>query len=120
MEVTDLVYTLALDPPVQAATVTAAATVMVALIGVMLEMMRRNHKKLGDVQQNTKDAVHQVQNSHSTNLRDDIDRVLQSLDRVELTQRLHGKDIGGLREEMRQERVERNDLERRVDRLTER
>ncbi|MFG1602839.1 hypothetical protein [Actinoplanes sp. NPDC049265] len=111
---------LALEAPVQAAVVTATGAVLAALIGVLLEMVRRSHKKLGQVEQKADVAVSQVHNSHATNLRDDIDRVLASLDRVEHTQRLHTKEIGGLREEIRHERVERNDLERRVDRLYER
>ncbi|GGN40138.1 phosphoenolpyruvate-protein kinase (PTS system EI component) [Actinoplanes campanulatus] len=88
----------ALEAPVQAAIVTAAGTVIVALLGLGLEFMRRSHKRIGEVRE-------QVANSHKTNLRDDIDRVLDGID--------------GLRQEIRHERAERLALENRVDRLAE-
>lgn len=100
----------ALEPAVQSAAVTALGTVLVALVGVAIELLRRSHKRLGTV-------TDQVQNTHQTNLRDDVDSVLAALERIEATQRQHGHDIGGLRHEIRQERTERADLERRVDRL---
>jgi hypothetical protein len=111
--VINLVPTFALEAPVQAAIVTATGAVIVALIGIALEMLRRNHKRLGRVQE-------QVVNSHPTNLRDDVDRVLAGLERIERTQRQQGGDINGLREEIRHERAERLDVERRLNRLTER
>ncbi|MEU8327301.1 DUF2746 domain-containing protein [Micromonospora sp. NPDC048839] len=106
---------LSMEPPVQAAIVTACGTVSVALIGVVVELLRRQHKRLGEVKAHAAAARDQVQNSHTTNLRDDIDRVLAGLDQVIETQRQHGKDIGGLREELRTERIERIDVERRLD-----
>ncbi|MEU4155688.1 DUF2746 domain-containing protein [Actinoplanes sp. NPDC026670] len=95
---TNLVEILALEAPVQAAIVTTFGTIAVALIGIILELLRRNHKKLGAVKD-------QVQNSHSTNLRDDIDVVIA--------------ELRGLRTEVRQERSERFDYEQRTnERLT--
>lgn len=95
---TNLVQILALEAAVQAAIVTAAGTVLVALIGIALELLRRNHKRLGRVQE-------QVVNSHPTNLRDDIDQVLS--------------ELRGLRTEVRHERAERFDYEQRTnERLT--
>lgn len=107
---TDLVNILALEPPVQAAIATSAATVVVALIGVALELLRRSHKKLGAVRD-------QVENSHGTNLRDDIDHVIAAVSRIEEMQKFHTGAIAGMREEMRQQRVEHHDLEKQVHRL---
>jgi hypothetical protein len=103
---------VALEASVQAAAVTAFGAILVALIGIALELLRRNNKRLGSVQQ-------QVQNSHPTNLRADVDDVLAALERIERTQGQHGDEIGGLREEIRHERAERLDVERRIDRLTD-
>ncbi|MEV4642780.1 DUF2746 domain-containing protein [Actinoplanes sp. NPDC049548] len=99
--------TLALDATVQAATVTALGTIIVALVGIALELLRRNHKRLGTVRD-------QVQNNHDTNLRDDVDQVLTGLDDVKNMLHQHGRDIGGIREELRHERAERLDVERRL------
>ncbi|MFI5840539.1 DUF2746 domain-containing protein [Catenuloplanes sp. NPDC051500] len=83
-----------LEAPVQAAIVTAVGTVTVALIGVVLEYLRRNHKRLGEVKE-------QVANSHKTNLRDDIDVVIA--------------ELRGLRTEVQQERRERFEADQRTD-----
>lgn len=90
----DLVQTLALEAPVQVAVVTTAGTITVALIGTILEILRRSHKRLGAVKE-------QVQNAHPTNLRDDIDVVIA--------------ELRGLRSEVRQERLERFDYEQRTN-----
>lgn len=41
----------------------------------------------------TRKILHQVQNDHKTNLRDDVDQVLGKLDRVIAVQDKHGEDI---------------------------
>ncbi|MDH6462048.1 hypothetical protein M2302_002223 [Micromonospora sp. A200] len=102
------VITLALEAPVQAAMVTAGGGVTVALVGVLVEILRRQHKRLGEVREH-------VANSHQTNLRDDVDQVLAGLDRVLEGQLRHSREIAGLREELRHERVERLEVERRLD-----
>ena len=108
----------ALEPAVQSAAVTAIGAILVTLIGVVVELLRRSHKRLGVV-------TDQVQNSHPTNLRDDVDTLLhgvgQLLDgqaRHDELLREHAADIGGLRQELRHERAERLDVERRLDRLS--
>ncbi|QGJ90179.1 membrane protein [Mycobacterium phage SheaKeira] len=71
-------------------------------------LTQRTHgKKLGDIKE-------QVANSHSTNLRDDIDRVIaavaavtETVGDVKFQLRDVKQDIGGLREELRFERQER-------------
>ncbi|AEK07305.1 hypothetical protein PBI_MYXUS_32 [Mycobacterium phage Myxus] len=84
----------------------AAMPVLAVVLPVWLT--QRNHgKKLGDIKE-------QVANSHNTNLRDDIDRVLASvatlaegLGDVKVQVRDVKSDIGGIREDIRQERQER-------------
>jgi uncharacterized membrane protein len=110
--VNPLVHLLALETGVQSAVVTATGTIIVALVGVALELLRRSHQRLGEVKE-------QVQNSHGTNLRDDLDQVVATVSRIESAQTLNTGAITELRAELRHERVERHDLERRVDRLYE-
>jgi hypothetical protein len=58
----------------------------------------------------------EVKNSHTTNLREDVDAVLGKLDAVIDGQRRHDAEISGLRADMRVERQERLAL---ADRLKE-
>lgn len=99
---------LAMDPTVQTALVTTGGTVTVALIGVLVEVLRRQYKRLGEVREH-------VANDHTTNLRDDLDQVIRGLSDVKALLRDQGRDISGLREEIRHERTERLDVERRLD-----
>ena len=99
---------LALDTPVQSAVVTAAGAIIVALVGVALELLRRSHQRLGEV-------TDQVKNSHGTNLRDDLDQVVAAVSRIESAQTLNAGAVTELRAELRHERVERLDVERRLD-----
>lgn len=107
MEVTRPLHILALETPVQSAVVTAAGTIIVALVSVALELLRRSHRRLGQVR-------NQVENSHGSNLRDDIDKVIAAVARIEATQTLHTTGITDLRAELRHERAERLDVERRL------
>ncbi|GIF02236.1 hypothetical protein [Paractinoplanes rishiriensis] len=108
-------FTAALEPSVQAAVVTAIGAVLVALVGIVLELLRRNHKRLGKV-------TDQVENNHTSNLRDDVDQLLAGVDQLLAGQqaqdsllREHTRDINGLRADLRHERAERLDVERRVE-----
>lgn len=74
--------------------------VLVALIGlagtigaVMLPLMWKAHGRRLDA------ITEQVQNSHNTNLRDDIDRVIAGLDRVDERVATVGMDVAWLRRE---------------------
>ncbi|QMP84472.1 protein of unknown function DUF2746 [Streptomyces phage Endor1] len=107
--------TSAMEPTVQVALVSTGGTILVTLIGVVVEMLRRNHKALTEVQENAQIARDQVANSHSTNLRDDMDRLHDDVREVLDVLRQHGKEIGGLREDLRQERVERLAVSDRLD-----
>ncbi|MEU7570338.1 DUF2746 domain-containing protein [Micromonospora sp. NPDC049240] len=97
-----------IEPTVQAAIATGA-------FGLLLEILRRQNNKLNEVKDHTRAARAQVQNSHDTNLRDDVDKVLDGLGDVKDLLRQHGKDIAGMREEIRHERVERVYVEKRLD-----
>ncbi|QFG11544.1 hypothetical protein PBI_BOGOSYJAY_31 [Mycobacterium phage BogosyJay] len=84
----------------------AACPVLAVVLPVWLTQ-RQHGKKLGDIKE-------QVANSHNTNLRDDIDRVLDAVSNLtgqvgDLKQNVNHvtNDIGGLREDLRQERQER-------------
>lgn len=82
--------------------------VLIALIGtagatIPTVMSRRHSKTLGAIE-------NQVTNAHDTNLRDDIDRLTILLTEGFTETR---KDIRGLREELRTERVERIEGDRR-------
>jgi hypothetical protein len=56
----------------------------------------------------------EVKNSHKTNLREDVDKVLDKLDAVIDGQDRHDAEISGLRADLRVERQERLALAARV------
>ena len=72
-----------MDAQIITAGITAASAVVVAIVGAN---QRRQHRTVRAVEE-------QVANSHTTNLRDDIDRVLDGIE--------------GIRDDMRQEREDR-------------
>lgn len=111
-----------MEPTVQVALISAAGTVLVALVGVLTEALRRHHKAITEVKENTREAREQVKNSHKTNLRDDLDTVVLLLNKALENQAVHDEsmrtlsaDIGGLRAEIRHERDERLEVSRRLD-----
>lgn len=97
-----------MDPNIQAALITAGGTLLVAGLGVLAELLRRQGKHLALQDNDLAHIRHQVANSHPTNLRDDVDSVLSGLRAV------HG-DVTGLREDLRVERRERMSLSDRFD-----
>ncbi|WP_406192327.1 DUF2746 domain-containing protein [Streptomyces griseus] len=107
--------TLALDPTVQVALVTAGGALGVALVGVLVELVRRQGNALSAVAENVQEARDHVANTHSTNLRDDIDSVMYRLDRVMDAQESHGRELTGLRQDMSHERRERLAVAERLD-----
>ncbi|MFF7254784.1 DUF2746 domain-containing protein [Streptomyces microflavus] len=107
--------TLALAPATQAALVSAAGTVLVALVGVLVELVRRQGTALNEVREHAQEARDQVSNTHTTNLRDDLDRVISGLDRVLTGQAEHSRDIRELRIELTHERAERLAVSERLD-----
>ncbi|WP_432078668.1 DUF2746 domain-containing protein [Streptomyces sp. YPW6] len=114
--------TLALEPTVQVAVVTAGGTVLVTLIGIAAEFLRRQTRAINEVREHTQEARDQVANTHSTNLRDDLDSVMFRIDRVLAGQKRHdtalrqqGAEIAGLRSDIAHERRERLAVAERLD-----
>ncbi|AVO22508.1 hypothetical protein PBI_PAEDORE_25 [Streptomyces phage Paedore] len=106
----------------QVALVTAGGTVAVTLIGTLVELLRRQNNAINEVRENAQEARDQVANTHSTNLRDDLDRVIDGLEAVLAGQarhdealRQHGREIGGLRTDLAHERAERLAVAERLD-----
>lgn len=73
---------LVIDPTVQVSMIAAFASVIVALLGLLAEGMRRNHNALRAVKKDTRGTREQVENAHSTNLRDDIDTLMEKIEKV--------------------------------------
>ncbi|WMI34750.1 hypothetical protein SEA_MARAV_28 [Streptomyces phage Marav] len=106
---------LALDPTVQVSLITAGGTVGVALVGVLVELVRRQGNALSEVAENVQVARDHVANTHDTNLRDDIDSLMYRLDRVIDAQETHGRELAALREDIQHERRERLAVAERLD-----
>ncbi|EFL15317.1 DUF2746 domain-containing protein [Streptomyces sp. C] len=106
---------MTLDPNVQVALVSAGGVVSAAFMGVVIELVRRQGAALAEVREHTQEARDQVSNTHTTNLRDDLDRVISGLDRVLEGQAEHSRDIRELRAELSHERVERLAVAERLD-----
>ncbi|MEV5136241.1 hypothetical protein AB0K71_15775 [Streptomyces syringium] len=106
---------MSLEPSVQVAFVSAGGAVTVALVGVLVELVRRQGAALAEVREHTQEARDQVSNDHATNLRDDLDRVIHGLDRVLDGQVRHTQDISALRSELAHERTERLAVAERLD-----
>jgi predicted nucleic acid-binding Zn-ribbon protein len=109
------VTALALEPNVQVALVTAGGTVLVTLLGIGAEFMRRQAKAISEVAGHALEARDQVANTHSTNLRDDLDAVAYRIDRVLALQEAHSADIAALRSDIAHERRERLAVAERLD-----
>lgn len=95
-----------MDPTVQTAIVGAVAAIAVAAFGAY------GNKRLNQQDQKLKAVHHQVANSHETNLRDDLDRVIDGIETLVEGQRRHDEEIAGLRDDFRIERQERLALAR--------
>lgn len=115
-----------LDPTVQVSLVTLVGSVLLAVLGIFGEYIRRKINAVtatvGTVEEHAREAKEQVKNSHDTNLRDDLDRMhddireaLRLLGEHGDDLKRHGSEIGGLRADMRLERDERLHLSKRVD-----
>ncbi|AKY03709.1 hypothetical protein AVT26_gp27 [Streptomyces phage Lannister] len=86
-----------------------------ALIGAVVEMLRRQHNAIEEVRENAREARDQVANTHSTNLRDDLDDLHEDVREVLRVLQRHTEEIGGLRDDLRQERRERLAVSDRLD-----
>ncbi|MEU5433814.1 hypothetical protein AB0G73_10595 [Streptomyces sp. NPDC020719] len=106
---------MTLEPTVQVAAISAGGAVLAALVGVLVELVRRQGTALAEVREHAQEAREQVSNDHSTNLRDDVDRVIRGLDRVLDGQAQHSRDIAALRTDLAHERTERLVVAERLD-----
>lgn len=88
---------------------------MVALVGVVVELLRRQAKAISEVAGHALEARDQVANTHSTNLRDDLDAVMFRIDRVIDGQGRHETALNNLRDEIAHERRERLAVAERLD-----
>jgi hypothetical protein len=81
-----------------------------AMVAVPSWFAARNHKGIEAVKA-------QVQNAHSTNLRDDVDRAINAVEQL-------GSDFRGLRQDLATEEARRRsevaELERRLDQVSRR
>ena len=105
----------------------ALITAVAGIVGIAIQQARQ-HKRT-KAQSETLEVVRsQVQNDHGTNLRDDVDRVTDAVNRIEqsvsyIASELQGirKDVGRLDrrdiEDTADLRETRTALERRIDRL---
>lgn len=96
------------DPTVQVALVSAGGAVTAALVGVLVELVRRQGHVMGEVREH-------VANTHGTNLRDDLDRVIDGMGRVLEGQARHSEELSSLRSEISHERAERLAVAERLD-----
>lgn len=98
-----MILAASVDPEVQVALVSSFGAIVVAVVTAGFELVRRarnTDKKLEVVREH-------VQNSHSTNLRHDVDRIIATLDRVVENQGRQDREISLLRSELMHERSER-------------
>ncbi len=127
-----------MDPEVQVAMISAGVAVFLALFG---EGWRRQHKAITETRDNSRVVKEQTQNSHDTNLRDDIDDVRDSVREVhhqftnamlviqagqqrlseaaalsQANQSVQMEALEGIREDQRLERQERIEVARMVER----
>lgn len=95
--------------------ITTGGTVLVALIGAVVEFMRRQKNALNEVRENAAETRGQVANDHGTNLRDDLDRLHDDVRAVLESLRRQGHDIREIRSDLRVEREERLAVSERLD-----
>lgn len=75
---------------------------------------RKTRKGTEEMRDHTVEVKHQVKNSHETNLRDDVDKVIERLDVLIAANTTHTDQLRQLGEDMAVERRERLDLSDRL------
>lgn len=96
-----------LDPTTLTAIITAGGTVVSAFLGFMANKVHKSWTGVQEVRE-------QVSNGHSTNLRADIDEILEGQKELLTGQAAHAARIEDLRVDLDWERRERMDLARIV------
>jgi hypothetical protein len=110
---------------VEAIVITVITSVFALITAFGVELIRRQNKRLTEVHDASRAALTQVKNNHSSNLRDDVDDLLDGLaavlrgqDRHDSMFRRQSSDIRRISSELRAERREREALAERVEALT--
>lgn len=88
------------------ASVIVACVMAVGSIAVAIITTRRHGAAIADNTAKTDQVLHQVQNDHQTNLRDDLDALrketMDALDRVEAAQGMMGGIVGQITKDVRE------------------
>lgn len=85
---------------------------VVSVIGILVEVIRR---KVNEAASHASEAKEQVKNSHTTNLRDDLDKMHEDIKNVLELSRANADAVRDLGKDMRVEREERMALSHRLD-----
>lgn len=102
------------DPEVVISLISGGAVVLAALIAAIATIIssrnerRELRNRIEVVAEDARIVKHQTQNTHDTNLRDDLDMVLRTVARVEDNQHETRRDVARLHHDLR-------DLRRHVD-----
>lgn len=107
---------------IQVALIGVAGVIIAAIIGYLGVTHVGLRRDARATRSDASATRRQVENSHNTNLRDDLDAVKTSLELVLTGQttstqliRSHGYELGHLRRDIQQERTERTAINERVD-----
>lgn len=87
--------------------------VVAAIAGVALVISSRESKRGKRMERHTAEIHEQVRNSHTTNLRDDVDSVTRRLDRI-------SADIGDVKHQTRATSDKVDAVQHKVDQLDQR
>lgn len=96
------------------AVVAVIGGVFAVITAAFTTLLARQHKAIKAVREDTTVAREQTANTHSTNLREDIDRVIALSERLIVGQDRHTEDLATLRTDIAWERRERMDLAARL------
>lgn len=116
------------EPTVLVALIGAIGAILTIFAAFAVKWLERKLHLIGEetkvAASNAKEAKEQVANSHSTNLRDDLDllhddvrEALRLITEQGEDLRRHGSEISGIRADLRVERTERIEVGKRVDAL---
>lgn len=104
-----------MDNGLLTAFVTGGFALMTSVAGYVLPKIHKASGALAENSTSLAAVTEQVTNGHATNLRDDIDKILETTQKLLEGQATHTSQIGDLRTDLEWERRERMDLARKVD-----
>ena len=111
-----------IDAQIIVAFITATGAGMVAFMEKFRRDSKSQKEQIAALREDTAATRYHVQNDHKTNLREDVDRVMEGVNRLIEGQGRHDAmlatqsvAIQSIRDDLRVERIERINLERRVD-----